>query len=250
MPWTDLVLLSSISFFTSAMTAVIGVGGGAVMIATLLLFMPPIVAIPFQGMIQLVGAVGRVYLLRKNIVWSIIWRIGLLIAPGAAVGLWLFQGLSQHTIELLIGCFVLLSLFSRKIKVFGDGEMPLWGFFPLGFAIGALSVTVAVVAMFSGPFMIRKDMNKQAINVTMATVAVMGHVIKISAFGFIGFRPQDHWAPFLAMMPAVIVGTFFGERILHRMSEEFFLWIFRVSLTGLALKLVVWDGFIQPYFLS
>lgn len=248
MPWTDLVLLSVISFFTSAMTAVVAVGGGAVMIATLLLFMPPVVAIPFQGMIQAVGAGGRTLLLRKHIAWPIIWRIGLLLAPGAAVGLWLFQGLSQRTIELMIGCFVLLTLFSRRIKILGGREMPLWGFFPLGFAIGALSVTVAVVAMFSGPFMIRKDMNKQAINVTMATVAVMGHLIKIVAFGVIGFRPQEHWAPFLAMMPAVIVGTVFGERILHRISEEFFLWIFRVSLTGLALKLVLWDGLLQPYF--
>ena len=248
MPWTELALLSCVSFFTSALTAVVGAGGGAIMIATLLLFMPPAVAIPFQGMVQLVGAGGRTLLLRRHIAWSILWRIGLFIPPGAALGLWLFQGMSQRTIELLIGSFVLLTLFSGRFRMLGTHEMPLWGFFPLGFAIGALSVTVAVVAMFSGPFMIRKDMNKQAINVTMAAVAVMGHITKIAAFGAIGFRPQQHWQPFMAMMPAILLGTYFGGRILYRMSEELFMWIFRASLTGLALKLVLWDGLIRPYF--
>jgi uncharacterized membrane protein YfcA len=248
--WLDLVLLALTSLFTSSMTAVVAVGGGAVMIATLLMFMPPAIAIPVQGMIQLVGAFGRVILMRKHISWPIVWRVAFLMPPGAALGLWLFQGLSQHVIELMIGSFVLLTLFSRQIKLFGGRELPLWGFLPLGFMIGALSVTVAVVAMFSGPFMIRKDLNKHAINVTMATIAVLGHIVKIAAFGFIGFRPLDHWAPVAAMIPTVILGTYLGERVLNRMSEEFFLWLFRISLGGLAAKLVLWDGILVPYVLS
>jgi len=250
MPWSEIALLCVTSFFTSAVTAVVAVGGGAVMIATLLMFMPPMVAIPFQGMVQMVGAGSRMAVLRKHIAWPIVWRIGLLMPAGAAMGLWLFQGLSQRTIELLIGSFVLITLFTGRLKFMEGRELPLWGFFPLGFLVGAVSVTVAVVAMFTGPFMIRKDMHKQAINVTMATVAVLGHITKIIAFGFIGFRPLDHWAPFLAIVPAVILGTLFGNRILDRMSEAFFLWIFRVSLGGLALKLVLWDGVLQPYFHS
>jgi uncharacterized protein len=240
MPWTDLVLLALTGLCTSALTAVTALGGGGIMIATLLLFMPPIVAIPFQGMIQLVGAGGRLYLMHRYIAWPIVWRICLLMPPGAALGLWLF----------LIGSFVLLTLFSQQFKLLGKKELPLWAFIPLGFAIGAMSVTVAVVAMFSGPFMIRKDLNKQAINVTMAAIASMGHITKIVAFGFIGFRPQDHWAPFLVMLPAILLGTFLGERVLNWMSERVFLWLFRISLTGLATKLVVWDGIIVPMWFS
>jgi uncharacterized membrane protein YfcA len=232
------------------MTAVAALGGGAIMIATLLMFMPPAVAIPMQGMIQLVGAGSRIGLLHRHIAWPIVWRVVLPLPVGAALGLWLFQGLPQHTIELLIGLFVLLTLFSRRLKFFRERDMPLWGFIPLGFAIGALSVTVAVVAMFTGPFMLRKDLNKQAINVTMAAIAALGHLTKIIGFSAIGFRPQDHWAPFIVMVPTVILGTFLGERVLQRMSEQIFLWIFRVTLVGLAGKLVVWDALVQPYLLS
>ncbi len=246
----ELVLLSLTSLFTSAITAVAAVGGGGIMIATLLMFMPPAVAIPMQGMIQLVGAGGRIGLQHKHIAWPIVWRVVLPLPFGAVLGLWFFQGLPQHTIELMIGLFVLFSVFSQKLKFIGGRELPLWGFIPLGFLIGVMSVTVAVVAMFSGPFMLRKDLNKQAINVTMATIAALGHFTKIVGFTAIGFRPQEHWAPLLVMVPTVIVGTFLGERVLRRMSEEVFLWIFRVTLTGLAGKLVIWDALLQPYFFS
>jgi uncharacterized membrane protein YfcA len=247
---TELILLAVISFFTSAMTAVVAVGGGAIMIATLLMFMPPVVAIPLQGMIQFVGACGRVTLMRRHIAWPIVWRVFLPLPLGAAVGLWLFQGMSQHTIELLIGTFVLLTIFIQKFKPLGDHELPLWGFVPLGFLVGALSVTVAVVAMFTGPFMLRKDLNRQAVNVTMATIALLGHLTKVLAFGAIGFRPQDHWAPFLVMVPSGILGVVLGERVLNRMSEELFLWLFRVTLSGLAAKLILWDGLLKPYVFS
>lgn len=246
----ELALLALTSLLTSAMTAVAALGGGAVMIATLLMFMPPAIAIPMQGMIQLVGAGSRIGLLHKHIAWPIVWRVVAPLPFGAALGLWFFQGLPQHTIELLIGLFVLLTLFSRRLKFFGGRDLPLWGFIPLGFLIGVMSVTVAVVAMFTGPFMLRKDLNKQAINGTMATIAALGHLTKIIGFSAIGFRPQDHWAPFVVMVPMVILGSFLGERVLRRMSETAFVWIFRVTLTGLAGKLVIWDAFLQPYFFS
>jgi uncharacterized membrane protein YfcA len=245
--WLTLALLALTGLISSAVTAATAVGGGGMMIAVLLLFMAPAQAIPFQGMVQLVGNFSRIALLRRHIAWPIVWRVGLLMPPGAWVGLWLFRGLPRHGIELLIGVFVLLTLFSPRLRVFQRRDMPLWGFVPLGFFIGAMAVTVAVVAMFSGPFMLRKDLNRQAINVTMATLAALGHITKIVAFGFIGFRPLDHWPEFVVMLPAMVLGTVLGERVLRRMSEALFLWLFRAALAALALKLVLWDG-LMPYF--
>jgi len=217
------------------------------LIAVLLMFFPPALAIPFHGMVQLVGNFSRIALLWRHISWSIIWRVSLLIPAGATTGIWLFQGLPQRLIEVIIGCFVLLSLFiSGRPKLFGGQDAPLWSFIPLGFVLGAMSVTVAIVALFSGPFMLRKDLSKQAINVTMAALAAMGHLTKVVAFGAIGFRPWDFALEFTVMMPAAILGTILGERVLSRISETWFRWIFRATLATLALKLILWDGLLQP----
>jgi len=245
---TVLLLLALTGLLGAAITAVAAIGGGALQIAVLLMFFAPAQAIPFHGMVQLVGNFSRIALLWRHISWPIIWRAGLLIPLGGAAGIWLFQGLPQRAIELLIGSFILVSLFtSGRMKLFRGRDAPLWMFIPLGFALGALSVTVAVVGMFSGPFMMRKDLKKEAINVSMATLASMGHVTKVVAFGSMGFPPWDFSVEFAVMVPAAILGTLLGERVLNRMSEEVFRWIFRATLATLAVKLIVWDGLLQPF---
>jgi uncharacterized membrane protein YfcA len=242
-----LALLAVVGLLTSAMSVVAGIGGGSFLIAALLMFFPPAQAIPFHGMVQLVGNFSRIALMWKHVAWPIVWRVALLVPVGAALGLWLFQGLPPRVIEVAIGCFVLLSLFlSGRFRLFKDHDMPLWGFFPVGLVLGLASVTVAVVAMFSGPFIMRKDMTRQGIIVTLGTLASLGHISKVVGFGALGFNPLDYWLPFLAMMPAVILGTVLGERVLMGLSEERFRWVFRFMLGTLALKLILWDGFIQP----
>ncbi len=244
-----LALLALTSIFSSAMSAVAAIGGGSVLIAVLLIFFAPAQAIPFHGMVQLVGTFSRIVLLWRHIAWPIVWRVTLFMPVGATLGMWLFQGLPTRAIELAIGGFVLLSLFTTgRFRLFKARDMPLWGFFPVGILIGMMSVTVAVVAMFSGPFMMRKDLNRQAINVTMAALASVGHVTKVAAFGVIGFNPLDYLLPFAVMLPAIVLGTYLGQHVLNRMSERVFRWIFRVTLGGLALKLILWDGLLQPYF--
>jgi uncharacterized membrane protein YfcA len=142
---------------------------------------------------------------------------------------------------------VLLSLFTTgPFKLFKKRDMPLWGFFPVGVLLGLAAVTVAVVAMFSGPFMMRKDLTRQGIIVTMGTLAALGHITKIVAFGALGFNPLDYGLPFLVMTPAVILGTVLGERALRYISETAFRWVFRTLLAALALKLILWDGVLRP----
>jgi uncharacterized membrane protein YfcA len=246
-----LALLAAVGVVTSAVSVVAGIGGGSFLIATLLMFFPPAQAIPFHGMVQLVGNISRIALLWNHVAWQIVWRVAVLVPAGAAIGMWLFQGLPTRAIEVAIGCFVLISLFtSSKLRLFKERDMPLWGFYPVGLLLGMAAVTVAVVAMFSGPFMMRKDLNRQSIIVTMGTLASLGHIAKVVGFGTLGFRPLDYWLPFLVMTPTVILGTILGERVLNRLSEERFRWFFRFMLATLALKLILWDGLIEPWLHS
>jgi uncharacterized membrane protein YfcA len=244
----SLALLAALGVATSALSVISGIGGGSFLIAALLMVFPPAQAIPFHGMVQLMGNLSRLALMWKHVAWRIVWRAALIVPLGAALGIFLFQGLPTRVIEVAIGTFVLLSLVaSGRMKLFKERDMPLWGFFPVGFILGFAAVTVAVVAMFSGPFMMRKDMNRQGIIVTMGMLASLGHIAKVVGFGAIGFRPQDYWLPFIVMSPAVILGTFLGKQVLTRLSEDRFRLLFRLMLGTLALKLILWDGLIQPW---
>jgi len=106
----EIVLLTVAAFSTSALTAVVGAGGGTALIALMLFIMPPAAVIPAHGIVQLAANVTRSWLLRRYLAWPIIWRFSLLLPLGVVLGLWLFQGLPAAVIQLLIGGFVLITL--------------------------------------------------------------------------------------------------------------------------------------------
>lgn len=242
----ELITLAAAGFVSSAVSAVVGFGGGAILMAVVLMFMPPGLAIPFHGLVQLVANSSRVVMQRRWIAWSIALPFVLFLFPGAILGRVLFEGLSERTIFVLIGLFVLATLYSREIPFFRGRECPRWFFLPLGFGVGVLGSTVGVVGMIFAPFMDRRDLTKEGINGTLAAMAGSVHLMKIAAFGIFGFDITAHLPALAAMVPAVILGSIFGRAVLVRFSEAAFRALFKATLVALSIKLILWDGVLQP----
>ena len=128
----EILLLSAAAFCTSALTAVIGAGGGTVLTAIMLQVMSPAAAISVYGVVQLASNTTRVWLLWKHMAWPVIFRFSVFMPLGVWLGLELFQGLPTEAIQILIGCFVLISLAVRQIGNGRESDVPLWAFFPIG----------------------------------------------------------------------------------------------------------------------
>lgn len=242
MDWLDITLLVSAAFFTSALTSVAGAGGGTILIALMLLFMPPAAAIPAHGVVQLASNTWRVWLFRKHMAWPLIIRFSALMPFGVALGLWLFQEMPKELVQVLIGFFVLLTLFLRHLKRFAPREFPLWAFVPLGFVTGALNMIVGVIAPVLGVLIIRKDLKKENVVGTLGFFGFVGNLLKIAAFTMVGFSFAEYGFLLLMMTVAVIVGTSVGKKVLSGFDEKTFLLVFNVMLISLALKLIVFDG--------
>ena len=63
--------LVALSFFTSMLTAAIGIGGGLLMLTVMVSFLPPIVVLPVHGVIQLGSNSSRMALMRRHVDWRI-----------------------------------------------------------------------------------------------------------------------------------------------------------------------------------
>jgi uncharacterized membrane protein YfcA len=238
----DIAFLSATALCTSAMTSVVGSGGGTILIAILLQFMPPAAAIPVHGVVQLVSNVWRTWLFRRDLAWHLIWRFALLAPAGIALGLWLFQGMSKETVQILIGCFIIVTLFTRQIGRLRDKDLPLWAFVPLGFTVGVLNMIVGVVAPVVGVLIIRKELTKESYVGTLGFFAMITNVFKLAGFVLVGFSFAAYGPAILAMAPAVVIGTWLGKNLLGRLSERLFMIVFKTALIALALKLIVWDS--------
>ena len=83
----DLSLLSALfliasSWMTAAITAAFGIGGGMILLALLLGFLPPAMAIPVHGVLQLGANTSRAALLRADV----LKREFLWFLPGTLIG--------------------------------------------------------------------------------------------------------------------------------------------------------------------
>jgi uncharacterized membrane protein YfcA len=238
----EILILSASAFCTSALTAVVGAGGGTALIAIMLQVMQPAAAIPVHGSVQLASNTTRVWLLWSHMSWPIIIRFAALMPLGVWLGLALFQGLPVEVIQTLIGCFVLLSLVARQIGRWRESDVPLWAFLPIGLVTGTLNMIVGVIAPILGVLIIRKDLSKEAMVGTLGFFGFLGNLLKIAGFSLIGFSFVEFGPLMLCMIPAAIVGTRIGRTVLSKMDETYFLIAFRIVLVGLALKLIAIDG--------
>lgn len=237
----EIIFLSICAFFTSALTAVVGAGGGTALIALMLQVLNPAAAIPVHGVVQLAANTTRVYLLWNELSWPIILRFVAVMPFGVALGLLVFQGLPTAAVQMLIGLFVLASLFTRQIGRWRESEVPLWAFVPIGFVTGALNMVVGVIAPILGVLIIRKDLSKEAMVGTLGFFGFVGNLLKVAGFALIGFSFVTYGPLMLCMVPAAIIGTRVGRAVLAEMDPKFFLIAFRLMLAALALKLIVFD---------
>ena len=78
--------LLCLSFFTSALTGALGLGGGVMMLAAMTQLLPPAVLLPVHGVVQIGSNLGRSVLMRRDIARALVLPFLLGSAAGVALG--------------------------------------------------------------------------------------------------------------------------------------------------------------------
>ena len=98
------------SFFTSALTASAGVGGGLALLGLMTYIVPIAALIPVHGVVQLGSNAGRAVLMRAYIAWTCLLAFLLGALPGAVLGRFAVGLLPETAMETLLGLFILVSM--------------------------------------------------------------------------------------------------------------------------------------------
>lgn len=230
------MLLIVASFFTSALTAAFGVGGGVAMLALMGLFIPVAALIPVHGAVQLGSNTGRAWHQRAYVRRDIFapFLAGSLV--GAVGGAFVVVQLPDALLKLLLGAFIIAVTWT---KIPGFDRLGR-----AGLAIG--SAVTALVTMFvgaTGPLLSAffaqiLPGDRKALIATHAAGMTVQHFLKIVVFGLAGFAFAQ-WLPLVAAMIASgYLGTVYGSAWLERLPEERFRLWFKIGLTVLALDMI------------
>lgn len=230
------LLLVVASFFTSALTAAFGVGGGVAMLALMGLFVPVLALIPVHGAVQLGSNTGRAWRQRANIRRDIFTPFLAGSLAGAVAGAFFVVQLPDALLKIILGGFVIAVTWTR---IPGFDRLT-----HVGLAIGsAVTATLSMFLGATGPLLsaffaqLMPD-DRKALVATHAAGMTVQHFLKVVVFGFAGFAFAS-WLPLIAAMIASgYLGTVYGSAWLEKLPEETFRRWFKIGITLLALDML------------
>ena len=222
----------------ATISGVVGMAGGTFLLAIMILLgVTHPVLIPLHATVQLISNTTRVIAHREHIHWKPFLILAAVAAPCPIIGLKIVDHLDFETTKQIMGALILYAAWAPKRNAGNLSERASFGL--AGLLGGTLGVVVGAVGPLIAPFFLRSDMNKHNIIATKALCQAYLHIIKIIAFSSIGVEILDEWTTFLPMAAATIVGTYVGKWLLQRIEETKFRLLYKVVLTGLALRLIL-----------
>jgi len=135
----DEIVLGLLTFITSTVAGVVGLGGGMLLIAILPLFLPLNAIIPVHGITQMSSNISRAYFGIKDIQFEVVPKFILGSILGVSLFAFLLSYISLEYVPLFIGVYILLNLWSKR---FGKYIKKYESYFMAGFFQTGLSVIV------------------------------------------------------------------------------------------------------------
>ena len=243
------IILIIAALITSSISAVIGMGGGIILLGIMAILIPEgYMVIALHGIIQMVSNGTRTFVFQDYIKKKLIseYLIGALIGLGLSVfivyELMHFYDVSSANqikfdyLKPIIGLYILWYLYLRGTKKEQKNKL----FIIVGFIGGLCSIFIGAVGPLIAPFFLRNDLNKENIIANKAACQIITHIGKIPIFMYffhVNYIEQSYIL--LPLIISVYIGTNIGKKLLGSISEETFKMIFKVCLTIIALRLVL-----------
>jgi len=235
--WQALGLII-LSFFTSFMSASIGIGGGKAMLGVMAGVIPVNVLIAVHAFVQVGSNAGRAWVQRANIRWPVVRRYIMGAIVGVGLGALFFVSLPEHILFLILGLYILWTVWvpERKDTRFDVTKI---GIPVIGFVTAFMSTMLGTTAALVNATLRKLGLNRYEMIGTQAACVLVQHILKVIVFVALGVAIADWLGMIILMILVGFVGTWAGTKLLNVMSETWFDRILKAVLSLVALDLLL-----------
>jgi uncharacterized membrane protein YfcA len=230
------LILGIISFLTSTVAGVVGIGGGMMLIAIMPSFIPLNALIPVHGLTQMSSNFSRAVFGYKDVQFEVIPKFLL----GSFIGIGIFAAIlnfiSLQYVPLFIGTYILLSLWSEK---FNEKIKRYESYFLAGFFQTGLSMVVGATGPLTMTLLLKDYQDKDKVVATGAALMSITHILKVFVFMYFGFVFFDYIGIIVAMIIGAIAGSWAGTQLRDKIEGKNFFMLLKVLLSALAIHVIV-----------
>ena len=234
------LFLGIVTFLTSTIAGVVGIGGGMMLIAILQSFLPLNALIPVHGLTQMSSNLSRAVFGYKDVQFEVIPKFLLGSFLGIALFASILNFISLEYVPLFIGVYILLSLWSEK---FNEKIKRYESYFLAGFFQTGLSMVVGATGPLTMTLLLKDYKDKDKVVATGAALMSLTHILKVFVFMYFGFVFFDYIGIIIAMVIGAIAGSWAGTKLRDKIDGKKFIIILKVLLTALSIQVII-DVFI------
>lgn len=231
------VVLTVFAFLTAALSGVTGLGGGTILIGVFYaLGLAPVEAVPLFAAVQFVSNTSRTVAYVRHVEWRGAGWFALAAIPSTMLLAPFAATVDVDIVRLILAGLILASLVPTQ-----DGAAPLPpkpSFIVAGLLNGSLGLFVGATGLFVGRLFLRPEWTKETTIATLAFTQMLGHGLRVLAFGAVGYSAFARPALLIPLCLAVIAGTWTGKRLNARLDPAQFVRLFKFILIVLSIKLV------------
>jgi len=230
------IMLGLLTFFTSTVAGIVGIGGGMMLIAILPSFLPLNALIPVHGLTQMSSNFSRAVFGYKDVQYAVIPKFLI----GSIVGIGLFATvlsmISLEYVPLFIGIYILLSLWSQK---FNNKIKKYENYYLVGFLQTGLSIVVGATGPLTMTLLLKDYKDKDKVVATGAALMSITHILKVFVFMYFGFVFFEYIGIIVAMIIGAVAGSYTGTKLRDKIDGKKFTMILKVLLSILAVKVII-----------
>lgn len=230
------ILLGIITFFTSAIAGVVGLGGGMILIAILPSFLPVNALVPVHGLTQLSSNLSRAVFGYKDVKVEVIPKFLIGSLAGVSFFATILYFVSLTYVPLFIGFYILLSLWSQK---FNDKIKKFESYYLIGFIQSGFSIVVGATGPLATTLLVKDYNDKHTVVATAAALMSITHLLKVFAFMIFGFVFFDYIGILVAMIIGAVAGSYAGTKLRDKIDGKKFMMALKIILSLMAIKLIV-----------
>lgn len=230
------LFLGLVTFLTSTVAGVVGIGGGMMLIAILPSFLPLNALIPVHGLTQISSNLSRAIFGYKDVQYEVIPKFLIGSFLGIALFASILSFISLEYVPLFIGAYILLSLWSEK---FNEKIKRYESYFLAGFFQTGLSIVVGATGPLTMTLLLKDYKDKDKVVATAAALMSLTHILKVFVFMYFGFVFFDYIGIIIAMVIGAVAGSWMGTKLRDKIDGKRFTMILKVLLSLLAIKVII-----------